>query len=81
MYIKDLKNFSYLLTNTYYLKDPKLYELFLRSLPPKEAYYYFPKGDDVITIDHKNPENSSRKIFTNVQFTYFEKKCLKNSTK
>ena len=81
MYIKDSKNFSYLLTNPYYLKDPKLYELFQKSLPPKEAYYYFPKGDDVITIDHKNPENSSRKIFTNVQFTSFEKKWLKKFNK
>jgi hypothetical protein len=81
MYIKDSKNFSYLLTNPYYLKDPKLYELFLKSLPPKEAYYYFPKDDDVITIDHKNPENSSRKIFTNVQFTSFEKKWLKKFNK
>ena len=81
MYIRDSKNFSYLLTNPYYLKDPKLYELFQKSLPPKEAYYYFPKGDDVITIDHKNPENSSRKIFTNVQFTSFEKKWLKKFNK
>ena len=81
MYIKDSKNFSYLLTNPYYLKDPKLYELFQKSLPPKEAYYYFPKGDDVITIDNKNPENSSRKIFTNVQFTSFEKKWLKKFNK
>ena len=81
MYIKDSKNFSYLLTNPYYLKDPKLYEIFQKSLPPKEAYYYFPKGDDVITIDYKKYENSSRKIFTNVPFTSFEKKWLKEFNK
>ena len=81
MYIKDSKNFSYLLTNPYYLKDQKLYEIFQKSLPPKEAYYYFPKGDDVITIDYKKYENSSRKIFTNVQFTSFEKKWLKKFNK
>ena len=81
MYIRDSKNFSYLLTNPYYLKDPKLYEIFQKSLPPKEAYYYFPKGDDIITIDYKKYENSSRKIFTNVPFTSFEKKCLKNLIK
>ena len=81
MYIRDSKNFSYLLTNPYYLKDQKLYEIFQKSLPPKEAYYYFPKGDDVITIDYKKYENSSRKIFTNVPFTSFEKKWLKEFNK
>ena len=81
MYLRDTKFFSHLLINPYYLKDPKLYEIFQKGLPTKEAYYYFPKGDDVITIDNKKPENSSRKIFTNVLFTSFEKKWLKKFNK
>ena len=81
MYLKDSKYFSHLLINPYYIKDPKLYEIFQKSLPPIEAYYYFPKGDDIITIDQKKPENSSRKIFTNVPFTSFEKKWLKKFNK
>ena len=81
MYLRDTKFFSHLLINPYYLKDPKLYEIFQKGLPPKEAYYFFPKGDDVITIDHKKPENSSRKIFTNVPFTTFERKWLKKFNK
>ena len=74
MYLRDTKFFSHLLINPYYLKDPKLYEIFQKGLPPKEAYYFFPKGEEIITIDYKKPENSSRKIFTNVPFTSFEKK-------
>jgi hypothetical protein len=81
MYFKDSKYFSHLLINPYYIKDPKLYEIFKSSLPPKEAYYYFPKGEDIITIDQKNPINSLRKIFTNVPFTNFEKKWLKQLNK
>ena len=81
MYLRDSKYFSYLLINPYYTKDPKLYEIFKSSLPPKEAYYYFPKDEDIIKIDQKNPINSSRKIFTNVPFTNFEKEWLKQLNK
>ena len=81
MYLRDSKYFSHLLINPYYIKDPKLYEIFQKGLPPKEAYYFFPKGDDIITINYKKPENSSRKIFTNVPFTDFEKKWLKQLNK
>ena len=81
MYLRDSKYFSHLLINPYYIKDPKLYEIFKSSLPPKEAYYYFPKGDDIIIINQEKPQNSSRKIFTNVSFTDFEKEWLKELNK
>ena len=81
MYLRDTKYFSHLLINPYYIKDPKLYEIFKSSLPPREAYYYFPKGDDIITINKKHLENSSRKIFTNVPFYDFEKEWLKKLNK
>ena len=81
MYLRDSKYFSHLLINPYYIKDPKLYEIFKSSLPPKEAYYYFPKGDDIIIINQEKPQHSSRKIFTNVSFTDFEKEWLKELNK
>ena len=81
MYLRDSKYFSHLLINPYYIKDPKLYEIFKSSLPPREAYYYFPKGEDIIKINTNKPINSSRKIFTNVPFTDFEKKWLKEFNK
>ena len=77
MFKRDTKYFSQLLTNPYYTKDPKLFEIFQNCLPPREAYYFFHKNEDLITINYKKPENSSRKIFTNVPFTDFEKKWIK----
>ena len=35
------------LEDIFYLKDSKLIELYKKSLPPKEAYYYFPKGEEM----------------------------------
>ena len=81
MYKKDTKNFSQLIVDPYYCKDPKLYEIFKRCLPPKEAYYFFQKPEEIIVIDRKKPENSARRIFTNVPFTDFEKKWLKELKK
>ena len=81
MYLRDSKYYSHLLINPYYIKDPQLYKIFERGLPPREAYYFFPKEEDIITIDIKNPQNSSRKIFTNVPFTGFEKKWLRKLNK
>ena len=37
----------------FYLKDPQLFELYKRCLPPKEAYYYFPKGNEIIEYNEK----------------------------
>ena len=81
MYKRDTKNFSQLIVDPYYCKDPKLYEIFQKCLPPREAYYFFHKPEDIIIIDKKKPENSVRRIFTNVPFTDFEKKWLKEFKK
>ena len=81
MFKRCSKNFSQLIINPYYCKDPKLYEIFKKSLPPREAYYFFPKPEEILTIDQKKPQNSIRRIFTNVPFTNFEKKWLKELQK
>ena len=60
----------------YYLKDPILLELYKKSLPPKEAYYYFPKGEEIIIHNHKKPIKSLRRVFYNVPYTEEEKKWL-----
>jgi hypothetical protein len=77
MFKRDTANYSQLISDPYYCKDPKLYEIFKKCLPPREAYYYFPKPEEILVIDNKKPENSIRRIFTNVPFTNFEKKWLK----
>jgi hypothetical protein len=41
----------------YYLKEPKLIEIYNKSLPPKEAYYHFPPPDEIIIINQKNQKN------------------------
>jgi len=77
MFKRDTINYSQLISDPYYCKDPRLYEIFKKCLPPREAYYYFPKPEEILVIDNKKPENSIRRIFTNVPFTNFEKKWLK----
>ena len=62
--------------NPFYLKDPILLELYKKSLPPKESYYYFPKGEEIIIYNQKKPIKSLRRIFYNVPFTNDEKKWL-----
>ena len=81
MFRRDTKEYSQLIVYPYYCRDPKLYEIFKKSLPPKEAYYFFHKPEDILIIDKKKPENSVRRIFTNVPFTDFEKKWLKDFQK
>ena len=60
----------------YYLNDPKLLELYNKCLPPKEAYYYFPKGDEIIEPNEKNPKKTYRKLYHNVPFLDYEKKLI-----
>ena len=60
----------------FYLKDPILLDLFEKCKPPKEAYLYFPKGEDIIVINNKKPESSYRKIYYNVPFFDMEKKYI-----
>ena len=38
----------------YYFKDTNLYELYKKCLPPKEAYYYFPKDLELVEFNKKN---------------------------
>ena len=62
--------------NPYYMSNPELYELYKKSLPPIEAYYYFPKGDEVIIHNYKKPEKALRRIFLGVPYLDIEKKWI-----
>ena len=61
-----------LLVDSFFIKDPELFEIFIKGLPPKEAYYYFPKGKEVIELHKKKPEKNNRRIFINVPFLEIE---------
>ena len=61
----------------YYFSNQELYEIYLKSLPPPEAYYYFPKGEEVIIHNDKKPEKALRRIFVGVPFSDLEKKWIK----
>ena len=61
------------LDDPFYLKDPELKELFEKCKPPKEAYFYFPKGEEIIELNRKKPENSYRKIYYDVPVLEHEK--------
>lgn len=65
----------------FYISNPIYYKRFLESVPPKEAYYFFPKGEDIIIENHKKPSRSLRRIFMNTKFTPFELKGLKEFKK
>ncbi len=60
----------------YYLKEPKLIELYNKSLPPKEAYYHFPPPDEIIIINQKKPKKSFRRVYYNVPYTDFENNMI-----
>jgi len=62
--------------NPYYFNDPKLLELYNKCLPPKESYYYFPKGEEIISVNHKKPFKSIRRVFYNQNYMDYEKKAL-----
>ena len=61
------------LEDPFYLKDPKLLELFELCKPPKEAYFYFPKGEEIIELNTKSPQKSYRKIYYDVPVLEHEK--------
>ena len=65
-----------IISDPFFIKDPELYEIFKRGIPPKEAYYFFPKGNDVIELHDKKPEKNLRRIFINVPFLEIEYKWL-----
>ena len=62
MFKRCSKNFSQLIVDPYYCKNPKLNEIFKKCLPPREAYYFFPKPEEILIIDQKKPENSIRRM-------------------
>ena len=65
-----------LLVDSFFINDPYLFEIFKKGLPPKEAYYYFPKGKEVIDLHKKKPEKHNRRIFINVPFLEVENNWL-----
>ena len=65
-----------IVTDPFFIKDPLLYEIFKRGLPPKEAYYYFPKGEEIIQLNEKKPEKNNRRVFVNVPYTKIEHQWL-----
>ena len=65
-----------LLVDSFFINDPALFEIFKKGLPPKEAYYYFPKGKEIIDLHKKKPEKHNRRIFINVPFLEVENNWL-----
>ena len=60
----------------FYLKDPKIFEIYKGCLPPKEAYYYFPKGEELIEYNIKKPKKSYRKLYSDVPLLDCEKQYI-----
>jgi hypothetical protein len=47
--------------------------------PPKDAYFYFPKGKEVVEFDEKNPTKTTRRIFeAGVEYLPYENDRLKD---
>ena len=74
--IKNYCSKKEILKNPYYLSDPKLFQIYQKSLPPYEAYLYFPKGEEIIVFDSLKPEKSVRRIFNNIPIYDFENELL-----
>lgn len=66
---EDFSRFREIAIDAFYLKDPNLIELFKKSLPPRDAYLYFPKGEEIVIFNKKKPEKTLRRIHINVPFT------------
>lgn len=69
------------IVDEFFIKSPPLFELYKRSLPPKEAYYYFPKGEEVFIPHKKKAEKSLRRIYLNVPYNEKEEKWLSDYKK
>jgi hypothetical protein len=52
------------LKNPYYISDPELFKIYQKSLPPPEAYFYFPKGTEIIITNEEKPEKKTKKKLT-----------------
>ena len=59
----------------FYLTDPKYYEIYKKCIPPRESYYYFPKGEEIILLN-KKPIKSIRRVFYKMPYTNDEKQWL-----
>lgn len=59
----------------FYLTDPKYYEIYKKCIPPRESYYYFPKGEEIIA-PNKKPTKSIRRVFYKMPYTNNEKQWL-----
>ena len=59
----------------FYLTDPKYYEIYKKCIPPRESYYYFPKGEEII-VPNKKPIKSIRRVFYKMPYTNNEKQWL-----
>ena len=70
------EQYGNIITEPYFIKDPELYEIFKKSIPPKEAYYFFPKGNDVIELHKKKPKKNIRRRLNNVPFLELKKQWL-----
>ena len=73
----DLSKYREIVKDPFFIKDPNLYELFKISLPPKDAYLYFPKGEEIMIQNIKKPEKSLRRIYNKVPLTELEQKWLR----
>ena len=65
-----------IVSDPFFIKDKELYEIFKKGIPPKEAYYFFPKGNDIIEPHKKKAEKNIRRIFINVPLLDVEKQWL-----
>ena len=74
--VEYIEQYGEIVVDPFFIKDPLLYEIFKKSLPPKEAYYYFPKGKEIIELHEKKPEKNNRRIFINVPFNKNEQDWL-----
>ena len=59
----------------FYLTDPKYYEIYKKCIPPRESYYYYPKGEEII-VPNKKPTKSIRRVFYKMPYTNDEKQWL-----
>ena len=59
----------------FYLTDPKYSEIYKKCIPPRESYYYFPKGEEII-VPNKKPTKSIRRVFYKMPYTNNEKQWL-----
>ena len=64
------------LKNPYYISDPELFKIYEKSLPPPEAYFYFPKGEEVIVINALKPENHYAEFLIMCQYMILNRNYL-----